>query len=204
MIHEGRRTLSQGSFEENQRNIQIPQRSVQDEDLWNTLIFLRQEIVTKFPAKRPKVFPEKTEGAELEKIKNNTIGIGTLSLAITETSFHYNLRSTSIIKTETMDDNFSDSSGELSLVILEDIEIDLEDFQGATFEDALKSIEEKNQPAKVINWPNNAYRDFMKLIIDGNVSNKIGNQIIKFFNTYSNLKNFPLPKSTKSGKDYLN
>jgi hypothetical protein len=51
--------------------------------------------------------------------------------------------------------NFSDSSGELSLVILEDIEIDLEDFQGATFEDALKSIEEKNQPAKVINWPNN-------------------------------------------------
>jgi hypothetical protein len=59
MIHEGRRTLSQGSFEENQRNIQIPQRSAQDEDLWNTLIFLRQEIVTKFPAKRPKVFPKK-------------------------------------------------------------------------------------------------------------------------------------------------
>ena len=66
MIHEGRRTLSQGSFEENQRNIQIPQRSAQDEDLWNTLIFLRQEIVTKFPTKWPKVFPEKTEGTELD------------------------------------------------------------------------------------------------------------------------------------------
>src|SRR5436305_8510259 len=66
MIHEGRRTLSQGSFEENQRNIQIPQRSAQDEDLWNTLIFLRQEIVTKFSAKRPKIFSEKMKGAELD------------------------------------------------------------------------------------------------------------------------------------------
>ena len=66
MIHERRRTLSQGSFEENQRNIQIPQRSAQDEDLWNTLIFLRQEIVTKFSAKRPKVFSEKMKGAELD------------------------------------------------------------------------------------------------------------------------------------------
>ena len=44
----------------------------------------------------------------------------------------------------------------------------------------------------------------MELIIDGNISNKIGNQIIKFFNAYNNLENSPLPKSTKSGKNYLN
>ena len=44
----------------------------------------------------------------------------------------------------------------------------------------------------------------MKLIIDGNISNKIGDKIIKLFNKYSNLENSPLPKSTKSGKDYLN
>src|SRR5256884_5533307 len=29
-------------------------------------------------------------------------------------------------------------------------------------------------------------------------------KFIKFFNKYSNLKEFPLPKSTKNGKDYLN
>ena len=44
----------------------------------------------------------------------------------------------------------------------------------------------------------------MELVIKGNISNKIGDKIIKFFNKYSNLKNSPLPKSTKNGKDYLN
>lgn len=44
----------------------------------------------------------------------------------------------------------------------------------------------------------------MELIIKGNISNKIGDKIIKFFNKYSNLKKSPLPKSTKNGKDYLN
>ena len=44
----------------------------------------------------------------------------------------------------------------------------------------------------------------MKLIIDGNISNKIGDKIIKLFNKYSNLENSPLPKLTKSSKDYLN
>src|SRR5277367_3071079 len=68
----------------------------------------------------------------------------------------------------------------------------------------MKAIKEKNKLEKVINWPNNAYRNFIELIIDENISNKISDQIIKFFNTYSNLENSPLPKSTKSGKDYLN
>ena len=53
-------------------------------------------------------------------------------------------------------------------------------------------------------WPNEAYREFMELIVDGNISNKIGNKIIKLFNKHSNLENSPLPTSTKSGKDYLN
>src|SRR5436305_1020323 len=44
----------------------------------------------------------------------------------------------------------------------------------------------------------------MKLVINRNVSNKINNQIIKFFNIYNNLKIFILPKSTKNRKDYLN
>jgi len=56
----------------------------------------------------------------------------------------------------------------------------------------------------IAEWPNDAYYDFMKLIIKGNISNKIGDKIIKFFNKYSNLKKSPLPKLTKNGKDYLN
>ena len=44
----------------------------------------------------------------------------------------------------------------------------------------------------------------MKLVIENNISNKIRNKIIKFFNKHGNLEESPLPKSTKSGKDYLN
>ena len=53
-------------------------------------------------------------------------------------------------------------------------------------------------------WPNDAYRDFMELMVENNISNKTGDKIIKFFNKHSNLENSPLPKSAKSGKDYLN
>jgi hypothetical protein len=44
----------------------------------------------------------------------------------------------------------------------------------------------------------------MELVVEGNISNKIGDKIIKFFNKYSNLEKSPLPSSTKNGKDYLN
>ena len=44
----------------------------------------------------------------------------------------------------------------------------------------------------------------MELTVENNISNKTGDKIIKFFNKYSNLKISSLPKSTKSGKDYLN
>ena len=44
----------------------------------------------------------------------------------------------------------------------------------------------------------------MELIVKGNISNKISDKIIKFFNKYSDLEKSPLPSSTKNGKDYLN
>ena len=44
----------------------------------------------------------------------------------------------------------------------------------------------------------------MELIVEGNVSNRTGDKIIKFFNKHSNVEESPLPKSTKNGKDYLN
>jgi hypothetical protein len=71
-------------------------------------------------------------------------------------------------------------------------------------DDAIDTIKRKNTPDRIVNWPNEAYRDFMNLIVEGNISNKIGDKIIKFFNQHSTLSKSPLPSSTKSGKDYLN
>src|ERR1043165_4511762 len=88
--------------------------------------------------------------------------------------------------------------------LLEESDFDPEDLQGASLDNALETIEEKNKPECITKWPNDAYRDFMKLIVDGNISNKIEDKIIKLFNKHSNLKDSPLPKSTKNGKDYLN
>jgi hypothetical protein len=141
-----------------------------------------------------------------QEIEDNTIGIGTSFQAGAKNLPHYNLRSYSTNKSlsGTMKEYVVEDISSEDKSFSGDIEIELEDLQGTTFEDAMKAIEEKNKPEKVVNWPNDAYRDFMQLVIDGNISNKIGDQIIKLFNTYSNLENSPLPKSTKSGKDYLN
>ena len=97
----------------------------------------------------------------------------------------------------------SESGTEL-LINLKDIGFDSEDLQGATLEDAFETIEGKNKLESIAEWPNDAYRDFMELVIEENISNNIGDKVIKFFNKYSNLEESPLPKMTKSGKDYLN
>src|SRR5580765_3958723 len=86
----------------------------------------------------------------------------------------------------------------------EDHDFDPEDLQGASLDDALDTIEGKNRSERIADWPNKAYHEFMELIIEGNISNKIGDKIIKFFNKHSNLEKSPLPSSTKNGKDYLN
>ena len=188
--------LSQKLFKE-KLEIQESRRSLQEEDLWKTSIFLRPQNSAKFFVEMPKKI---INVEEVEMDEENAIEIDSSLLAIKNPS--YNLRSSSIIKTslKTTEDNISDIS-ELSSANLDDIEIDPEDLQDATFENAIKS---KNKPEKTINWPNNMYCDFMELIIDRNISNKVGDQIIKFFNIHSNLENSPLPKSTKSEKDYSN
>src|SRR6266487_5967582 len=98
----------------------------------------------------------------------------------------------------------SEKSSEESLIDLEKAPLDPEDLQGTTLEDALETIEGKNKPECIAEWPNDIYCDFMELVIEGNISNTIGDRIIKFFNKHSNLEESLLPKSTKSGKDYLN
>ena len=111
---------------------------------------------------------------------------------------------------ETKDINFeTENNSEVSetkiqLPINLEPDFDLEDLQGASLDDALDTSEEKNKLETIVKWPNDAYRDFMELMVENNISNKTGDKIIKFFNKHSNLENSPLPKSAKSGKDYLN
>lgn len=118
----------------------------------------------------------------------------------------YNLRSRiQDIEVEKMEESSEESETDSQLsIILEDTDIDTEDLQGASLDDALDTTEGKNRPERIAQWPNDTYREFMELITEGNISNKIGDKIIKFFNKHSNLQESPLPKSTKSGKDYLN
>ena len=145
---------------------------------------------------------------KLQEIKDNTIEIGTLFQIDAKNLPHYNLQSHSANKSlsRTMKEHGEHEDISSDESFSGDIEIELEDLQNTTFKDAINAFEEKNKPENVVtcNWSNNIYCDFMQLVIDRNISNKIDDQIIKFFNTYSNLKNSPLPKSTKSGKDYLN
>ncbi|CAG8766178.1 13478_t:CDS:2, partial [Rhizophagus irregularis] len=106
---------------------------------------------------------------------------------------------------ERVEANFEESEAESELVNFEDTEfIDPEDLQGASLDDAIDVVDGKPTPERVVKWPNDAYRDFLELIVEGNISNKIGDKIIKFFNKHSNLDKSPLPSSTKNGKDYLN
>ena len=129
---------------------------------------------------------------------------------------HYNLRS-QVQNIETEDtnsepeeinfeteDNSEDSETKIQLPINLEPDFDLEDLQGASLDDALDTSEEKNKLETIVKWPNDAYRDFMELMVENNISNKTGDKIIKFFNKHSNLENSPLPKSAKSGKDYFN
>ncbi|CAG8818477.1 10236_t:CDS:2, partial [Dentiscutata erythropus] len=49
-------------------------------------------------------------------------------------------------------------------------------------------------------FPNEIYADFMKLIIDNNLSNTVGDAIIKIFNNHTNRIDEPLLSSTQQEK----
>ncbi|RGB24739.1 hypothetical protein C1646_772663 [Rhizophagus diaphanus] len=86
---------------------------------------------------------------------------------------------------------------------IQDIEVEKME-ERTSLDDALDITKGKNRSERIALWPNDIYHEFMELITEGNISNKIGDKIIKFFNKHNNLQESPLPKSTKSGKDYLN
>jgi hypothetical protein len=63
------------------------------------------------------------------------------------------------------------------------IEIDPEDYKGASPDDAIHDLLHPYE----VNWPNDAYREFMEIISKHQLSNSVGDAFIKFFNKHSNL-----------------
>ena len=79
------------------------------------------------------------------------------------------------------------------------IEIDPEDYKGASSDDAIHDLLYPHE----VDWPNDAYREFMEIINKHQLSNSVGDAFIKFFNKHSNLDVSPLPPTTKFGKEFL-
>ncbi|GBC29865.2 hypothetical protein GLOIN_2v1785873 [Rhizophagus irregularis DAOM 181602=DAOM 197198] len=88
-------------------------------------------------------------------------------------------------------------------------EMSLED---SNFENILDSSEEpeifeepKNLNTKTCTeFPNDAYKDLMLLVMKYKINNKGGNEIIRFFNKHSNLTESPLPKNIEQGQVFMN
>src|SRR5690348_12562760 len=76
---------------------------------------------------------------------------------------------------------------------------DPEDYEGASFDDAFYDL---HHPPRV-EWPNDAYREFMEIINKYHLSNSAGDAFINFFNKFSNWDISPLPPTTKAGKEFL-
>ena len=205
--HHGR-TISENTGERTRRQpsqaIPIPEY---DANLWNTPIIMQTSTnIVENPVSQLDSFDEMEDVIP----EDNTI--------VSEIESRYNLRSrVQNIETEenVEESEIEENTEELELEVeletelqlpvnLKDCDLDSEDLQGAAWDDALDTIEGKNRIERIARWPNEAYREFMELIIEGNISNKMGDKIIKFFNKHSNLKDSPLPNSTKNGKNYLN
>ena len=211
-IHHGRTSLSQTS--QSQQSIPSPEH---DSNLWNTPItrtsgstsssfaaedsssFLTESSdLWNTPITRPS---GTTSSSFLEESSALRIDTADIMDEPPETEPRYYLRSQVELESE---ENTEDEEVETDLRTDLDYDFEPEDLEGASFDDALNIIEGRNRSEYMAEWPNDAYREFMELIIEGNISNKIGDKIIKFFNRHSNLQNSPLPSSTKNGKDYIN
>ena len=181
------------------------QRLEHDANLWNTPITMAFDSASIITAENP---ISQVNNDEMEDMVDTITlsGYNTNLEAVSDIEPRYNLRSqTQDIVSNIIEESDEENNEELEIPVkFGNSDIDLEDLQGATLDDALDTIEGKNRLEQIVNWPNDAYRDFMELIVEGNISNNIGDKIIKFFNKHSNLKESPLPSSTKNGKDYLN
>src|SRR5215471_1254824 len=195
--HHGSTTFRTSEIASNQRT-QRPQvitAPEHDTNLWNTPIIAPAAASSSQGTRQQTVLkPESQVSDEMDDI------------VFEETQLRNQLHSKANKESdeESSSENEQSDKEEQSSFNLKNIEFDLDDLSGASLDDALDTIEGKYEPENVAEWLNDAYRDFMKLVIEGNISNKIGDKIIKFFNKHSALNESPLPSSTKSGKDYLN
>jgi hypothetical protein len=200
--HRGRTTLSHTHETNRQRTHHQQSRPIlrpeHDENLWGTPITMSTlPILAENPVSQ-------VDSVEMEDVISVISDDNTNLDVVSEIESRYNLRNRmQNIRSEVIEENFEENI-ETELQLPANLNFDFEDLQGASFDDALETIEGKNKPERIAKWPSEAYREFMELIIEGNISNKIGDKIIKFFNKHSNLKESPLPRSTKNGKDYLN
>ncbi|GET59160.1 hypothetical protein GLOIN_2v1836976 [Rhizophagus irregularis DAOM 181602=DAOM 197198] len=159
-------------------------RSEHDAELWSTSIIMpnpttsQEKLTSQDDDDEMKQFEPSSQDEDLVNIADEL-----------EDKPHYHLRKR-LWSEERVEANFEESEAESEL--------------DASLDDAIDVVDGKSTPERVVKWPNDAYRDFLELIVEGNISNKIGDKIIKFFNKLSNLDKSPLPSSTKNGKDYLN
>jgi hypothetical protein len=84
-------------------------------------------------------------------------------------------------------------------------EMSLED----NYENILDSSEEpeifeESNSKTYTKFPNDAYKDLMLLVTKYKISNKAGNEIIRFFTKHSNLTESPLPKNIEQGRAFMN
>ena len=194
-VYRERTTLSQAN-EPNEPPMHMPEH---DENLWN------------MPITNPSVAttPEILSTALINNPRTPQVDDVDIEMEVEYEEPRYNLRSRSQVQNIETEENTGGSAEDIETelqlpITFGETDFDPEDLQGASLDDALDTIEGKNKPEHIAEWPNDAYREFMELIVEGNISNKIGDKIIKFFNKHSNLGKSPLPKSTKDGKDYLN
>ncbi|RIB26993.1 hypothetical protein C2G38_2161756 [Gigaspora rosea] len=81
----------------------------------------------------------------------------------------------------------------------ESYEIGLEDHEGASFDKAFQDL----YHLQTVEWPKDAYCEFMKIINKYQLSNSAGDAFITFFNKFSNLDILLLLLLTKAGKEFL-
>lgn len=177
--HGGRTTLSRRPDRRPQRL--EPTRPEHDEILWNTPIVMPQmqsQLQSQSQSSISSLLPLPTlEETSVDDNDDHVIeDVIPEDNNINESEPRYNLRSRKqdVEMEENIEENDESSEEnveelETESQLSEEINFDPEDLQGASLDDALETIKGKNKPERIAKWPNDAYRDFMKLIVDSNI-----------------------------------
>ena len=188
--HHGRTSLSRtnevSQIQQISQQSRVVMRPEHDTNLWSMPITMLQETISTNSSTLKNSTSQVDGNSDSDDMMEDVIvgegGDNTMADVVSEP--RYNLRNQNrILKLEeNIEENVEDSDQESiketetelrSPINLENDIFDLENLQGATLDDALETIEGKNKSENIADWPNNVYRDFMELIVEGNIS-KIG------------------------------